>query len=48
MELRPELTPPVVAPSRIAELSRAIEDIASLLERGDPADAALSYRPTAS
>jgi hypothetical protein len=42
MRLRPELCPPAVGPQRIAELATAIETIARLLERGDPADAAIA------
>ncbi|GAA2325795.1 hypothetical protein [Dactylosporangium salmoneum] len=42
MELRPELCPPPVAPERVAELCAAIETIEELLERGEPADAAIA------
>src|SRR4051794_6820457 len=42
MQLRPELCPPTVSPQRIAELRTAIEHIVGLLERGEPADAAIT------
>ncbi|GID97609.1 hypothetical protein ACFQFC_23855 [Amorphoplanes digitatis] len=42
MELRPELCPPAVSSERVAQLRAAIEDIAQLLECGEPADAAIA------
>jgi hypothetical protein len=41
MELRDALRPPVVPPQRVEELSTAIQAIAALLERGEPAGAAI-------
>ncbi|MEV6931197.1 hypothetical protein AB0M46_42830 [Dactylosporangium sp. NPDC051485] len=42
MELRPELCPPAVGPQRIAALCAAIDTIEGLLERGEPAAAAIA------
>lgn len=42
MELRPELCPPAVTQQRMAVLRTAIEHIAGLLERDEPADAAIA------
>lgn len=42
MELRPELSAPVVSPQRIAELCMAIGRIEELLVGGDPADTAIT------
>lgn len=42
MELRPELCPPAVPSERTTQLRAAIENIAQLLEHGEPADAPIA------
>jgi hypothetical protein len=42
MDLRPELRPPAVSPERIAHLCAAVDHIAGLLDRGEPADAPIA------
>lgn len=41
MQLRPELCPPTVSSARAGQLRAAIEEIARLLEDGEPPDAAI-------
>lgn len=42
MELRAELSPPIVPPERLTEIARAVEAIEAMLRRGEPADGAIA------